>query len=123
MSTNSFSTRPTRSSLNRAQVAGLQLADSVFSARVRAIYLTLGEFLAKNGGVAGKAELDSAKATDKAYWKIFWEQPEIAGEFVTMSQRELVPMFISLISTPMKDREHSQWEFGYPVKFADTPKP
>jgi hypothetical protein len=108
--------------LNRAQVAGLQLADSVFSARVRTIYLTLGEFLAKNGGVAGKAELDSAKATDKAYWKIFWEQPEIAGEFVTRSQRELVPMFISLISTPMKDREHSQWEFGYPVRFVDTPK-
>jgi hypothetical protein len=108
--------------LNKAQVAGLQHADSVFSARVRAVYVPLGEFLAKSGGVAGKAELDSAKATDKAYWKIFWEQPEIAGEFITPSQRELVPMFKSMIATPMKDREHSQWEFGYPVKFADTPK-
>ncbi|MGH9420039.1 MAG: hypothetical protein ACRD3J_08705, partial [Thermoanaerobaculia bacterium] len=104
------------------QVAGLQHADSVYSARVRAIYVPLGEFLANSGGVAGKAELDSAKATDKAYWKIFWEQPEIAGEFITPSQRELVPMFKSMIATPMRDREHSQWEFGYPVTYANPPK-
>jgi hypothetical protein len=107
--------------LSKAQVAELQKADSVFSARVRAIYIPLGEFLAKQGGVANKTQLDSATATEKAYWKIFWEQPEIAGAIVTVSQRELIPMFQSMIGTPMKDREHSQWQFGYPVKFTDQP--
>ncbi len=108
--------------LNRAQVAGPQQADSVFSERVRAVYIPLGQFLAQSGGVAGKAQLDSAKATEKSYWKIFWQQPEIAGEFVTVSQRELLPMFKSMIAVPMKDREHSQWDFGYPVTFSDKPR-
>jgi hypothetical protein len=105
--------------LNKTQMAGLQHADSVFSERVRAIYIPLGQFLAQNGGVAGKVQLDSAKATEKLYWKIFWEQPEIAAEFVTPSQRELLPMFKSMLGVPMKEREHSQWNFGYPVQFSD----
>jgi hypothetical protein len=107
--------------LSKTQVADLQKADSIFSARVRAVYVPLGEFLAKQGGVANKAQLDSATATEKAYWKIFWEQPEIAGAIITVSQRELIPMFKSMLATPMKDREHSQWQFGYPVRFTDQP--
>jgi hypothetical protein len=109
--------------LSKTQVAELQKADSVFSARVRAIYIPLGEFLAKQGGTANKVQLDSATATEKTYWKIFWEQPEIAGAIVTASQKELLPMFKSMAATPMKDREHSQWQFGYPVKFTDQPAP
>ena len=107
--------------LSRAQVAALQIADSVFSARVRAIYVPLGQFLATGLGGAGKAELDSAKATEKLYWKIFWEQPEVAGAIVTPSQRELMPMFKSMLQVPMKEREHSRWQFGHPVTFADKP--
>jgi N-acetylneuraminic acid mutarotase len=108
--------------LSRSQVAALQRADSVFSGRVRALYMPLGEFLARGQGGAGKAELDSVRATQKTYWKIFWEQPEIAAEIVTPSQRELMPMFKSILTVPIKDREHSQWSFGHPVKFSDKVK-
>ena len=85
-------------------------------------HIPLGQFLAQGQGGAGKAELDSVRATQKKYWKIFWEQPEIAGAIVTPSQRELMPMFKSMLATPMKDREHSQWQFGYPMTFADKPR-
>ncbi len=105
--------------LTRAQVAELKKGDSVFSARVRAIYVPLGEFLARGSGSAGKVELDSVKATEKMYWKIFWEQPEVAGAVVNPSQRLLLPMFGRMIETPMEDRKHSQWQFGYPIKFKD----
>ena len=103
-------------------MAALRRADSVYSARVRAIYVPLGQFLAHGQGGAGKAELDSAKATEKAYWKVFWVQPEIAAAIVTPSQRELMPMFKSMLAVPAKEREHSQWEFGHPVTFSDKPK-
>jgi hypothetical protein len=109
--------------LSRGQVAALQRADSVFSARVRALYTPLGRFLAEGQGGAGKAELDSVQVTQKAYWKIFWEQPEIADSIITPSQRELVPMMKSIVSVPKQDREHSQWQFGHPVTFSDKPAP
>lgn len=109
--------------LTRSQVAALRKADSVFSERVRAIYIPLGQYLAKGGGAAGKAEVDSAKATEKLYWVIFWEQPEIAGAIVTPSQRTLVPMFDRMVAVPTEERKHSQWDFGYPVKFSDKPAP
>jgi hypothetical protein len=31
-------------------------------------------------------------------------------------------MFKSILGIPTKEREHSQWMFGHPVKFADKPK-
>jgi hypothetical protein len=108
--------------LSNTQVAALEKADSVYSSRVRALYLPLGEFLSRGEGVAGKAELDSAKATQTLYWKVFWEQPEIAGAIVTPSQRELMPMLKGMMATPTKDRDHAQWWFGYAVTLADKPK-
>jgi hypothetical protein len=109
--------------LSKAQVAALETADSVFSASVRELYMPLGEFLARGQGGAGKAELDSVQATQKKYWKVFWQQPEIAAAIVTPSQRELMPMFKTMLGIPMKEREDSQWMFGHPVKFAEKPKP
>ena len=109
--------------LSPAQVSALRKADSVFSARIRAIYVPLGQFLAQGQGGAGKSELDSVQTTQKEYWKIFWEQPEIADSIVTSSQKELFPMMKSIVSVPKRDREHSQWQFGHPVTFADKPKP
>ena len=103
-------------------MAGLRKADSVFSERVRAIYRPLGQYLAETNGFAGKAQLDSAKATEKLYWVIFWEQPEIAAEFVTPAQRELIPMFASMLQVPMEDRKNSHWDFDHPVTFSDKPK-
>ncbi|MDE3097765.1 MAG: hypothetical protein KGK07_17400, partial [Chloroflexota bacterium] len=76
--------------LSAAQIAGLRRADSTYSARVRAVYVPLGRFLSQFAdGVATKAALDSAQAADKRYWKVFWEQPEIADSLITPSQREL----------------------------------
>src|SRR5207248_1640866 len=109
--------------LSASQIAGLRTADSAYSARVRAIFTPLGQFLARGAGGAGKAELDSVQATTKAYWKIFWEQPEIADSLVTPSQKSLMPMFERMAATPKVERENSQWQFGHPVTFADKPKP
>ena len=109
--------------LSKAQMAALQKTDSVFSARVRAIFIPLGQFLATSNGNAGKAEMDTVSKTQKLYWKIFWEQPEIAAEIVTPSQRELMPMFARMLQIPQKERENSQWQFGHPVKFSDKPGP
>jgi hypothetical protein len=109
--------------LSRDQIASLRVADSAFSARVRAIFIPLGEFLALGSGAVGKAELDSVKTTQKKYWEIFWEQPEIAGAIVNPTQRQLLPMFVQMIATPMEDRKNSQWQFGNPVTYSDAAKP
>ncbi len=109
--------------LSKAQVAALKVTDSAYSARVRAIYAPLGAFLAQAGGVAGKAEMDSVKKVQKEYWRIFWEQPEIAAEVVTASQRTLIPMFERMLSIPKNEREQSQWQFGHAVTFSDAPRP
>jgi hypothetical protein len=107
--------------LTKAQVAALRKADSVFSAQVRAVYGPLGLLLAAGQGDASKASVDSASAAHKRYWKIFWQQPEIAAEIVNPTQRDLIPMFKGMLATPMKEREFSQWQFGYPVQFVDKP--
>ncbi|MDB4913200.1 MAG: hypothetical protein JWM95_844 [Gemmatimonadetes bacterium] len=109
--------------LSAGQIRDLRRADSVFSARVRGVYAPLGQFLAQGRGGAGKAELDSVQTASKAYWKIFWEQPEIADSLVTPSQKELFPMLKNMVATPKESREHSQWQFGNPVTFSDKPKP
>jgi hypothetical protein len=109
--------------LSNSQMAALRRADSVFSARVRALYVPLGAFLANGHGSAGKAELDSVQATQKLYWKVFWEQPEIADSIVTPSQRELIPIFKALLGVPQPQREHSQFQFGRPVTLVDRPRP
>jgi hypothetical protein len=108
--------------LSALQLTALRQADSAFSAQVRALYVPLGQFLAQGQGEAGKAELDSVRATQKLYWKVFWRQPEIADSIVTVSQRELVPMFKNILTVPMKERENSQWQFGNPVTFTDKPR-
>jgi hypothetical protein len=107
--------------LTRAQVTALRRADSVFSERVRGVYRPLGDFLSRGNGAAGKAELDSANATRKAYWRIFWEQPEIADSIVTATQKELYPILRHMLNTSKKDRENSQVQFGHPVRMSDAP--
>ncbi|MDP9203291.1 MAG: carboxypeptidase-like regulatory domain-containing protein [Gemmatimonadota bacterium] len=108
--------------LTTSQVAAIQRADSAFSSQIRALYVPLGEFLSRGQGGAGKAELDSVQATQKTYWKIFWEQPETAGAVLSPVQLDLLPFFKAMLATPKKEREHSQWSFGNPVLFADKPK-
>jgi hypothetical protein len=110
--------------LTTGQIAALRKADTAFADSVRAIYAPLGRYLATLGEAgAGKSALDTVAAARKAYWKIFWEQPEIAGEVLTSTQLDLFPMLKNMMATPKKDRENSQWMFGSPVKFkAEKPK-
>ena len=108
--------------LSASQIAQLRRADSVFSARVRAIYIELGQYLAsRRGHEPAKAELDSANATEKTYWKIFWEQPEIADSIVTPTQKQLMPMFARMVEVPQRERENSRWQFGNAVTLVDKP--
>ncbi|MEP6989503.1 MAG: carboxypeptidase-like regulatory domain-containing protein, partial [bacterium] len=109
--------------LSTAQVAALRAADSVFSDSVRALYRPLSEFLAAGAGGAGKAELDSVQTIQKEYWKVFWEQPEIADSIITSAQKALFPMMESMVSVPKRDRVHAQWQFGNPVTMPEKPKP
>jgi hypothetical protein len=109
--------------LSTQQIAALRRADSVYSSRVRAIYRPLAEFLARGNGEAGKAELDSVEATQKAYWKVFWQQPEIADSIVTPAQKELFPLLKNLLSVESARREQSRFFFGYPVELQDKRTP
>jgi hypothetical protein len=109
--------------LSPGQAAALRVLDSAYTAQVRAIYRPLGEYLAQfSNGDASKSALDSVTAASKAYWKVFWLQPEKVDSVLTPVQRDLLTMLQSLLSVPQKDRENSQWQFGYPVKFSDPKK-
>lgn len=110
--------------LTANQARAMRALDSVYSAQVRAIFRPLGQYLAQfSDGVATKAALDSVSAATKAYWKVFWLQPEKVDSVLTPVQRELLPMLKSMLSTPQKDREHSQWRFGYAVKLEEPKRP
>jgi hypothetical protein len=108
--------------LSAPQIAALRRADSVYSQRVRAVYAPLGEYLARGNGAAGKAEMDSANATSKEYWRIFWEQAAIADSILTPAQKELFPMLRRLVEVPAKEREHARWYFGHPVTMPEAAK-
>ena len=109
--------------LTKPQIALLQHDDSVYSAEVRGIYKPLGDFLSSGQGRdPGKAEMDSVKKTQAAYWKTFWKQPEIADSAITRTQRELMPMLAEMLDIPQSDRVHSQWMFGSAVTLEDKPK-
>lgn len=89
---------------------------------MRAVYIPLGRYLAtRRGTEPGKTELDSAAAVEKAYWKVFWEQPEVADSILTPTQKELYPMLKSMLRVTAKERENSRYMFGRPVTFADGP--
>lgn len=108
--------------LSKSQITTLQLDDSVYSARVRAVYAPLGDYLGSFGDKGpAKAGLDSAKASEKAYWKIFWEQPEIVDSAITPLQRSLLVELGGLLAVPTEYREYSKFHFGNPVTMSDEP--
>ncbi|HYW49553.1 MAG TPA: carboxypeptidase regulatory-like domain-containing protein, partial [Gemmatimonadaceae bacterium] len=87
--------------LSAEQVKALRSAESEFSQQVRGIYGELGQYLSRfAGGSATKAALDSVSGAKKAYWKVFWEQPEIAAALVTPTQRDLMQMLGQMMQTP-----------------------
>ncbi|WP_275827832.1 carboxypeptidase-like regulatory domain-containing protein [Roseisolibacter sp. H3M3-2] len=102
--------------LSQSQIAALRRSDSVYAERVRAVYLPLGRFLAAAGGApAGRAQLDSVAATERAYWQIFWEQPEIADAVLTPAQRQLIPVLVTMLSRTARERKTYRQNFQYPV--------
>jgi hypothetical protein len=102
--------------LTREQIGRLLAADSVYSARIRELYVPLARFLAEDGdGVAGKASLDSVQATTKLYWPIFWDQVDVVREIITPQQEELLPFIGNMFRVTKEQRTFSQWAFGYPV--------
>lgn len=104
--------------LSAEQTTALRKAEAEFADRVRAIYRDLGVYLVQfAGGEPTKAALDSANAAKQAYWRVFWEQPEIAGSLVNSTQRELMPMLRGMLETPVAERKNAQWFFGSQVKF------
>ncbi len=106
--------------LSAAQVGALRVIDSTYSAQVRGLYRPLAEYLQQfpDGG-ANKTALDSVATVSKAYWKLFWEQPEIVEGVVNSTQRELMPMLQNILQVPKKQREQSRWFFGNAVTLTD----
>ncbi len=105
--------------LTADQIKRLIAADSVFSARVRDIYVPLGKFLAgRPDRIVGKIELDSVTAATKRYWPLFWEQTDIADSIITPQQKDLLPFIKNMTQVPKDDRKDSQWQFGFPVPLA-----
>ena len=104
--------------LTPEQVVGLKKAEAEFGDRVRRIYGDLGQYLAQfAGGGVTKAALDSTTKAKKAYWEVFWEQPEVAAALLTPTQRDLMPMLRDMYAVPKPQRKDSQWMFGNEVKF------
>ncbi|MBX9929138.1 MAG: carboxypeptidase-like regulatory domain-containing protein [Gemmatimonadaceae bacterium] len=108
--------------LSRDQVVKLRRADSLFAASVRDIYRPLAKYLAGEGGErTSPAALAMVDSTTKRYWRLFWQQPEVADSLVTPLQRDLMEMLKGMLATEKKDRENSQWFFGHQVPL--VPKP
>ena len=106
--------------LRNDQMAGLRRADSAYSERVRGVYVPLARYLSQFAeGAAPLAALDTVRAAQKRYWKIFWEQPEIADSLITPVQRHLMPMLEGMLGVPKPDRERSQWQFGNSIPLVE----
>jgi hypothetical protein len=104
--------------LTAKQIAALEQADSAYSQHVRDLYVPLGKFLVERESRTGQAELDSVKVTQKLYWKIFWEQVDIAATIITPVQREYFDLLKSLLQIPAANREYTTIRFGDPVTLA-----
>ena len=99
--------------LRNDQIAGLRQADSIYSDRVRGVYIPLGRYLAQFAdGAAPPAALDTVRAAQARYWTIFWEQPEIADSLLTSSQRSLMPVLENMLRVPKSGRDRAHFYFG-----------
>ncbi|MES3033693.1 MAG: carboxypeptidase-like regulatory domain-containing protein [Gemmatimonadota bacterium] len=107
--------------LSAPQIVALRKAEEEYAVQVRKIYTELGHYLQQfAGGAATKAALDSVTVAKKAYWKVFWEQPEIAAGLITPTQRDLMNMLREMLRVPKVERLNSQWMFGNPVRLSKS---
>lgn len=99
--------------LTPPQVAQLQQLDSTFSSQVRDLYRPLARYLAAQpDGVPSKAALDSVKSTQKAYWTLFWQQPELAVVVLNPQQTDIFSLLKDMLTVPQPQRKNSQYHFG-----------
>jgi hypothetical protein len=107
--------------LRPEQITALRVRDSVFADSVRAIYRPLAEYLTSQpNGVASKAALEKTRATQEAYWELFWKQPEIAVEAIDSQQVELMSLLKDMITIPQGKRKGNQFFFGSAVTLKPT---
>jgi hypothetical protein len=103
------------------QIELLRQRDSVFSAQVRELYRPLAKFLAgQPDGVASKQALDSAKTVQKAYWELFWKQPEIAAAVLESQQMDVISLLKDMLTVPPPQRKQSRYFFGRSITFKHT---
>jgi hypothetical protein len=108
--------------LSTDQLAQLRVKDSVFADGVRAIYRPLAQYLASFEGTRPtQAALDSVSRATKAYWKLFWQQPEIADSVLTPVQRDLVGLVKDMLANTPAMRLTNQYFFGASVPLVHTP--
>lgn len=103
--------------LDTTQIAKLERLDSVYSAHVRALFIPLGEYLARSGEHSGAEALDSVKATRRAYMEAFWTELDQVSAVLTPTQREITEPLGMLQQIPKQQREGFFIEnMGYSVK-------
>lgn len=100
------------------QVRRLEAIDARYAPEVRAIFRPLGAYLANGSGRAGRAELDSAERTVRAYRMLSWSHVDEVASVLTPLQLELFPFMSDLLRLRREDRPESSWNFGYPVPMA-----
>lgn len=102
--------------LSKDQIERLIHADSIFSERVRELFVPLGEFLAKEPeGKVSQAALDSVADVTKRYMPLAWEQVDTASAVLSTQQAELSSYLFMLASRSPEQRKTMQWLVGYPV--------
>ncbi|HEY0931710.1 MAG TPA: carboxypeptidase-like regulatory domain-containing protein [Gemmatimonas sp.] len=103
------------------QIDKLRQRDSVFSEQVRELYRPLAQFLAAQPeGVASKQALDSVKTVQKAYWELFWKQPEIAAEVLDPQQMDVITLLKDMLTVPAPQRKQSRYFFGRSITLKHT---
>lgn len=107
--------------LTPPQLTRMRVLDSLFSDSVRAIYRPLVQYLAAQPeGVASKAALDSVRATQTAYWALFWRQPELVAEVLTPQQADVFQMLKDMLTRTPAERRNRRSYFGSNVTLQHT---
>ncbi|MDP1861613.1 MAG: carboxypeptidase-like regulatory domain-containing protein [Gemmatimonadaceae bacterium] len=115
--------------LTPPQLTALRRGDSVFTARVLALYRPLGTFLAGLPSGASerpadrRAALDSIATIEREYWPLFWTQPSEVVAILTPVQQRLLPWLAPLVDVPSARRGEARWFSGYAVQMLRERRP
>ena len=107
--------------LSAAQMAALRRADSVYSRGS-------GRFTSRSASSCRGAKAAQARRSwtawsrrRKSYWKIFWQQPEIADSHHHAGAAGADSADEESVERAAENRKGSQFFFGRPVTLVDTP--